>query len=111
MSHADNPWQEDETGYADYLEQERVLFAWCLRTVAGMPAAEAREAAEAFYDYEPASNPYRGLVFHDEAWHWAMLRIAGPDYWTTQPSLAQPSAEYRRLSESLAAQLRPGHPI
>lgn len=103
MNRATNPWQEDETGYADYLEQERALFAWCLQTFAGAPAAEAREAAETFYQYEPASDPYRGLVFHDEAWHWAMLRVFGPSYWISQPALELPSAEYRRFSEILSA--------
>ncbi|MBN8742530.1 MAG: hypothetical protein BGP24_17510 [Lysobacterales bacterium 69-70] len=111
MNRADNPWQEDETGYVDHLKQERVLFAWCLQTFAGMPAAEAQAAAEAFYEYEPASDPYRGLVFTAEAWHCAMLHIFGAHYWITQPSLAQPSAEYTRLSDSLAAPLPPEPPI
>lgn len=110
MNRTKNPWQEDEPGYVDDLRQERMLFAWCLQTFAGMPAAEARAAAEAFYEYEPASDPYRGLVFHAEAWHCAMLQIFGPDYWIKQPSLAQPPAEYTRLADSLAAPSPPGQP-
>ncbi|WP_257385202.1 hypothetical protein [Tahibacter caeni] len=102
MNHADNPWRQDETGYAEYLKHERLLFAWCLQTFADTPAAEAQEAAGTFYEYEPASAPHRGLVFHDEAWHWAMLHIFGPFYWISRPALELPSAEYRRVSDGLS---------
>ncbi|WP_406673847.1 hypothetical protein WBK31_35620 [Nonomuraea sp. N2-4H] len=42
-------------------------------------------------------EPYRGLVFHDEAWHWAMLGIYGERYWVAHPELADPPPEYRAL--------------
>jgi hypothetical protein len=49
------------------------------------------------YPYESSDEPNRGLIFHDEAWHWAMLRIYGDAYAGDHPELAQPSAEYRAL--------------
>jgi hypothetical protein len=85
------------------LEHERHLFAWCLSSLGGKSPSEAQAAAEAFYAYEPATEPYRGLVFHDEAWHWAMLQIVGPQYWFTQPELEKPSAAYRHEAEAFAA--------
>jgi hypothetical protein len=48
-------------------------------------------------------EPHRGLLFHDEAWHWAMLQTAGPQYWVNRPELKQPSAAYRLESAALSA--------
>jgi hypothetical protein len=56
--------------------------------------------AEQFYAYEAPGDPMRGLVFHDEAWHWAMLRLFGDRYWVARPDLERPSSEYR--AESLS---------
>jgi len=98
-----NPWQENEQAYAAYLQQERSLFAWCLRTLGGKSPADALQAAEALYTYEPSTDPHRGLVFHDEAWHWAMLQIMGPQYWVNRPELKEPSAAYRLEFAALSA--------
>lgn len=86
----------DEDEYLASLEGERSRYAWVLRMYGGVPSAEAETAAERFYEYEP-TGPYRGLVFHDEAWHWAMLRVKGDDYVTRYPELVDPPAEYRAL--------------
>jgi hypothetical protein len=102
MEGARNPWQ-DENAYVTYLEHERHLFAWCLRIVGGKSQSDAQRAAETFYTYEPATDAMRGLVFHDEAWHWAMLQIAGPQYWLARPELEQPSPAYRREAEALSS--------
>lgn len=91
------PW--DEKRYAHYLESERHMYAWCLVTYGGVPETAARAQAEEFYPFEPASDPYRTLVFHDEAWHWVMLKIVGGFYWKARPELAQSSAEYRAESD------------
>jgi hypothetical protein len=50
--------------------------------------------AEIFYVYQSPEEPYRGLVFHDEPWHGAMLEISGEHYWISNPKFAQPSNEY-----------------
>ncbi len=68
---------EDETEYLGYLEHARHMFAWCLTRYSGLSPDVAAREATSFYDYQPASDPCRGLVFHDQAWHWAMLRIRG----------------------------------
>ena len=90
-----SPWSADEKAYVEYLTAERSMFAWCLVALGGISSSEAISEAERFYTYEPASLPYRGLVFHDESWHWAMRTIFGDQYWISHPELESPSAEYR----------------
>lgn len=94
-------WTEQE--YLDYLESERHMYAWCLVAYAGLLPSDAREAAQSFYPYEPAGKHLRGLVFHDHAWHWAMLRIVGESYWVKRPDLLEWSAEYRAESDAYDA--------
>ena len=93
----DNPWM-DEVEYKAYLEGERKLYAWCLETYGGFDKKTAIEEAEEFYHYESRDNQYRGLVFHDEAWHWAMMRIFGDMYWKSKPELEKPPTEYQAVS-------------
>ena len=85
-------WSEEE--YVAYLHDERRCYAWVMRRYGGLAPARAREAAVAHYPYEPADAPCRGLVFHDEAWHWAMLALHGHRYPADRPELAVPPAEY-----------------
>ncbi|MFE2147682.1 hypothetical protein ACFXA3_39160 [Streptomyces sp. NPDC059456] len=87
----------DETEYLDCLRSERRGYAWVMRRHGGMAPEEAMEAALERYPFEPADAPYRGLIFHDEAWHWAMLAIHGDRYPVEHPELVQPSADYRAL--------------
>ena len=89
-------WSEDE--YVAYLTSERRRFAWVMRRYGGLTAVQADAAALERYPYEASDTPYRGLVFHDEAWHWAMLKIHQDRYWLTHPELASPPAEYNALN-------------
>ncbi len=63
----------------------------------GLSAAQAQAAALERYPYEAADAPYRGMIFHDPAWHWAMLRIHGDNYTREHPELMNPPAEYDAL--------------
>jgi len=87
----------DETEYLDYLQSERHGYAWVMQNHGGLSPQEAREAALGRYPYEPADAPYRELIFHDEAWHWAMLAIFGDRYPAEHPELVVPSPDYRAL--------------
>ncbi|MEV0856933.1 hypothetical protein [Nocardia fluminea] len=84
----------DEDNYVETLEAERRRHAWVLQKYGGKTPAEAEAETVEFYRYEEPDTPCRGLVFHDESWHWAMLGIHGDYYWRTHPHLAQPCAEY-----------------
>lgn len=88
-------WAEEE--YVEYLRGERARYAWVMRTYGGMNAEDAESAAVRWYPYEAADEPLRGLVFHDEAWHWAMLSLRGEQYWARHPELADRPAAYREL--------------
>lgn len=88
-------WSEGE--YLDCLWSERRAYAWVMRHHGGLAPGEARAAALERYPYEPSDASYRGLVFHDEAWHWAMLAIHGDQYVVEHPQLADPSPEYQEL--------------
>jgi hypothetical protein len=86
-----------ETEYLDYLLAERRAYAWVMEHHGGLAPAEASAAALEQYPYEPEGVPFRGLVFHDEAWHWAMLTIHGDRYTVEHPELAVPAPEYLAL--------------
>ncbi len=88
-------WSEAE--YVECLQGERRCYAWVMRRHGNLTPTEAWAAALECYPYEPSDAPYRGLVFHDEAWHWAMSKIHGVRYTVEHPELAEPSAEYRAL--------------
>ncbi|MEK2472534.1 hypothetical protein [Streptomyces noursei] len=88
-------WSEEE--YLACLRGERRRYAWVMRRYGDLPPVRAREAAVAHYPYEPSDAPYRGLVFHDEAWHWAMLALYGNRYTVEHPELIAPPAEYQAL--------------
>jgi len=82
-------------GQTEYRRVERALYSWCLQRFAGTPQDVAD--AEAVERY-PSINDIR---FHDEAWHWAMLKVFGAHYWVSRPELAKPSKEYAAYSEAL----------
>ncbi|MFI9556015.1 hypothetical protein [Nonomuraea endophytica] len=88
-------WTEDE--YVAQLRDERRRFTWVIRQHGGLVPAAAEEAALQRYPYEAEGTPYRGMIFHDEAWHWAMLKIYGDNYVVDHPELGTPSADYRAL--------------
>jgi hypothetical protein len=74
-----------ESEYLEALAHERHMFAWVLVEHGGRTLAEAEREALERYAYEPPESRYRGLIFHDRAWHWAMLRIHGQGYWWGHP--------------------------
>lgn len=88
-------WSEEE--YVECLVGERRRFAWVMRRHGGLSAAQADAAALERYPYEDGDKPYRGLIFHDESWHWAMMKIHGESYSVEHPELVQPCAGYRAL--------------
>ncbi|WP_408638936.1 hypothetical protein [Nocardiopsis suaedae] len=88
-------WPEE--GYRACLEGERRAYAWVVSAYGGRSEEEAWAAALEWYPYEPPGTRNRGLVFHDEAWHWAMLELKGRYYWADHPELLTPPAEYRAL--------------
>lgn len=94
-------WSEQK--YLAHLQHERHMYAWCLHTYGDLPQEDAIRLAEAFYEYESPSANLRGLVFHDEAWHWAMMEIVGDFYWKSRPDLASISKEYEEESERYGA--------
>ncbi|MEU1311900.1 hypothetical protein ABZ419_23815 [Streptomyces cinnamoneus] len=86
-----------EAKYVACLQGERRCYAWVMRRYGKLTLTESWAAALKCYPYEPADEPFRGLVFHDEAWHWAMSRIHGSRYTVEHPELAVPPAEYLAL--------------
>lgn len=87
----------NEEEYLAYLRSERRRYAWVMRRHGGLTLPESWAAALDAYTYEPRDEPYRGLVFHDEAWHWAMLTLHGSSYTVEHPELADPPDEYTAL--------------
>ncbi|MFI1968087.1 hypothetical protein BLA24_21190 [Streptomyces cinnamoneus] len=88
-------WSEAE--YVEYLQSERRLYAWVMRRHGNLTLPESWAAALAAYPYEPDGTPHRGLVFHDEPWHWAMLDLHGERYTVEHPELVHPPVEYTAL--------------
>ena len=80
---------------------ERKLYSWCLVNYGNFTHKDAEKEALNFYKYESEENEYRGLVFHDESWHWAMIKIYGEKYWINKPELSSPSKEYDLESKKL----------
>jgi hypothetical protein len=91
-------WREED--YLECLRGERMRFAWVLTRHGGFSPEQAEAEAMTRYPYEPADAPRRGLLLHDEAWHWAMLRIHGPEYWREHRERETPPAEYTALQTS-----------
>ncbi|MEU9558326.1 hypothetical protein [Streptomyces fumanus] len=98
-------WNEDD--YLCHLHSERRAYAWVMRHYGGLSPEEAGKAALEHYPYEPPEAPYRGLVFHDEAWHWAMLTIHGHRYPAEHPELAGPPNAYRALEQPVNERPQP----
>src|SRR5262245_47348835 len=97
-----NPWSCEED-YFDHLELERHMFAWTLMHFGSVPPETARQRALRFYVYEPPDAVCRGFVFHDEAWHWAMIALHGNMYWRARPDLVFAPHEYRQQSARFSA--------
>ena len=85
-----------EEDYLNQLQQQRHMFEWCLLNIGAYSRDEIASASDRLFSYKPESDEYRWLVFHEDAWHWAMLEIKGEGYWRRFPSLIDPSAEYEQ---------------
>jgi hypothetical protein len=95
----DDSWpRSPEHEYLADLAHERHMFAWCFVEYGGRTHEEAEQAALDAYPYEPPEEEYRGLKFHDLAWHWAMLTIFRDGYWRTHPELASATERYHAES-------------
>lgn len=94
------PFLSEEQQYLQQLEHERYMFGWCLSTYAAIDVDIATAKAAAFYPYRAPDYPERELVFHDEAWHWAMLEIFGKQYWLDKPEYQLPSEQYIAASDN-----------
>ena len=88
-----------EEEYKSQLEEQRHMYSWCLQNIGGYSKISADNKAEEFYRYEPESEKYRNLVFHDDAWHWAMLYLKGDQYWLKNPKLEKETKEYSKEYE------------
>ena len=87
-----NVMSEDE--YLAQLNQQKHMYYWCLINVGSFSLNKAKNEAEKLYKYEHQTEGYRWLIFHDDAWHWAMLKIHGEQYWLKDPNLENESKEY-----------------
>lgn len=97
---------QSEQAYLAALQHERHMYAWCLVQYGGVAPDAAAALASEFYCYEPPDDEYRELVFHDVAWHWAMLRVRGDGYWRGHPELEAPPTEYHLEARRLAEKAR-----
>jgi len=100
MNSQNQAWKEEE--YLKYLDTERRLYAWCLVRYGKYDEIKAKNEALEFYEYEGADEKVRGLVFHDQAWHWAMQKLHGDLYWKECPELESPSSEYEKEARNLS---------
>lgn len=98
VANSDPPW--DEAEYLFNLQLERQMFAWCLMEYGNIDDAKAKALAEVRYPFEPPEKPYRGAVFHDSSWHWAMIELHGQNYWIANPALEKEPDDYvQRLQQ------------
>ncbi|MFJ8011123.1 hypothetical protein [Streptomyces sp. NPDC096339] len=58
------------------------------------------------YPHKPTEAADRGLILHDEAWHWAMPAIHGDRYETDHPELVHPSPDCPALESPSREQIR-----
>jgi len=87
-----NELSEEE--YNSMLKQQSHMYDWCLRNIGKYSREEAKAETEEFYTYESPKESSRGLFFHEDAWHCAMLRLQGEQYWLSFSELEKESFEY-----------------
>lgn len=93
-----------EEEYLNQLKQQRHMFEWCLLNVGEYSRDKIKSVSNRLFSYKPESDEYRWLVFHEDAWHWAMLEIKGEGYWCKYPNLKDPSLEYEQECEHYEGQ-------
>ncbi|MCU7838546.1 MAG: hypothetical protein KZQ94_04085 [Candidatus Thiodiazotropha sp. (ex Troendleina suluensis)] len=89
-----------EEEYVSSLKEQRHMYEWCLKNIGGLSDSDAKKEAEILYSYKPESEEHRYLVLHEDAWHWAMLKINGEQYWLSKPELETPSIKYSKEYEN-----------
>jgi hypothetical protein len=97
---------EEEADYRQRLHVERHMYAWTLVHTAGVEEAGAATRAEERYKLLPASDRYREMIFHDEAWHIAMLDLHGNCYWHREPGLEKSPEAYQQELKRVWAESR-----
>ncbi len=102
---ADDAVWINEAEYLNYLDFERQLYAFALISYGGFAPELARQESLKRYPYEHIDTPYRGLIFHKESWHWAMMRLHGDRYWISFPELQDQPEAFLLESERLRPQL------
>ncbi|MDO5106560.1 hypothetical protein [Capnocytophaga sp.] len=90
-----------ETEYAQSLDELRYLFAWVLIRYGKFSPEKARIETLTKFPYESDNQPFRDLIFHEEAWHWAMLFLHGEGYWEAFPQYVQIPDDYRKTEDLL----------
>jgi len=83
-----------EEEYLSSLNEQRHMYEWCMKNVGGLSIIEVKLEADKLYYYEPPEEEHRWLVFHEDAWHWAMLKLNGEQYWVSNPELKSETKEY-----------------
>ena len=99
---SDDAWSDEES-YCRYLVIERHFFALALRDYGGLSFEQSQHVALQRYPYEAVNEPERGLIFHDLAWHWAMLHLYGERYWDSRPELLNEPEAYVQEHSRLQA--------
>jgi len=92
-----NEMTEEE--YLSSLREQRHMFAWCMVNIGELSIEDAKLASENFYVYEPPTDQNRWLVFHEDAWYWAMRKLKGDQYWESHPEFKDESNEYKQEYE------------
>ena len=90
-----------EEQYALALDNIRYLFAWTLVRYGDFSHKKAKEEAMKQFPYQSENEDYRELVFHEEAWHWAMLFLYGENYWDNFPQYISFSDEYLTVENDI----------
>ncbi len=81
--------------YSEQIRIEKHMYKWCLIKYGSLNHELADKQANDFYNFESEDNEYKYIVFHEEAWHWAMIKIHGENYWIVDPSLKSIPSEYK----------------
>jgi hypothetical protein len=92
-------WWPDEIEYREYLERERRLFAWCLVRFGGIDPETAGQKALERYPYEIPGTPYRGMIFHELSFDWAIDALFGKHYNVVRPELMPTIEQWREEFE------------
>ena len=67
---------------------ERFTYMLLLQRLGNYTEEDAVAKTLARYPYEPLGTAFRGFVFHDESWQWAMRLIYGdPPNWPSPNSV------------------------